>query len=103
MVDASRQHRSANVAEVPVVTTVVSSPVKVVCHSPRSTRIREQTARISGHTDTTARVTGHTDTATRVDVAGVPTVSLQTSLARKNEPSSHSQSDGRVLNLLQCR
>lgn len=91
MVDATGHHKSPDLAEVPVVTGIVNSPVRVVCHSPRSVgRERSGLANpvVVQRSDNISDVTGHLEAGRRVKVASVPSVNLLDSSARKKDLSS---------------
>ncbi|EDO42763.1 predicted protein [Nematostella vectensis] len=68
LTDASSRHKTPEKREVPVVTSVVTSPVRVVCHSPR---------RDKGVTSNGTSVTGHTESARKVEVAGVQRINVE--------------------------
>lgn len=90
MVDATGHHKSPDLAEVPVVTGIVNSPVRVVCHSPRSVgRERSGLANpvVVQRSDNISDVTGHLEAGRRVKVASVPSVNLLDSSARKKDLS----------------
>ena len=117
MVDASRHHRSPSLAEVPVVTSVIKSPVQVICHSPRSKQNKMSIAKDSAHTtthtngsgptktatvesehtSTAETITGHTYTASRVDIPGVKPFHLQ--VTKKAETSQNNQSNGNLISV----
>lgn len=86
LVDASGHHKSPDLAEVSVVTGIIKSPVRVVCHSPRSTgrNIVENSVLIQ-KSDDRANVTGHLDEGRRVKVTGVPSVNLLNTISRKKD------------------
>lgn len=90
MVDATGHHKSPDFAEVPVVTGIVNSPVRVVCHSPRSVgreRSGLENPVVVQRSDNISDVTGHLEAGRRVKVAIVPTVNLLDSGARKKDLS----------------
>jgi len=90
MVDATGHHKSPDLAEVPVITGIVNSPVRVVCHSPRSMG-RERSAVenpvVVQRLDNISDVTGHLEAGRRVKVASVPSVNMLDSSARKKDLS----------------
>jgi len=88
MVDATGHHKSPDLAEVPVVTGIVNSPVRVVCHSPRNVgreRSGLENPAVIQRSDNISDVTGHLEAGRRVKVAGVPSVNLLDSSARKTD------------------
>ena len=90
MVDATGHHKSPDLAEVPVVTGIVNSPVRVVCHSPRSMgreRSGLENPVVVQRSDNISDVTGHLEAGRRVKVASVPSVNLLDSSARKKDLS----------------
>ena len=88
LVDASGRRRSPNLAEVPVVTSIIKSPVRVVRHSPRSnTRNRSETSVIFEKSDDRINVTGHLDEGRKLKVASVPSVNLLNSNKRTKSSS----------------
>ncbi|KAM7452507.1 hypothetical protein ABFA07_000168 [Porites harrisoni] len=97
LVDATGHHKSPDLAEVPVVTGIIKSPVRVVCHSPRSVgrnRNGLENSSLFQRSDNVNTVTGHVESGRRVKVAGVPSVNLLGSSARKGDPSpSHFSPD----------
>ena len=96
--DASGQHKSPDLAEVPVVTGIVKSPVRVVCHSPRDfgrDRSMLENSVIIQRSDNLTDVTGSLEEGRKVKVAGIPKVNLLESSARKKD-LPHS-SPGKVL------
>lgn len=96
--DASGQHKSPDLAEVPVVTGIVKSPVRVVCHSPRHfgrDRSMLENSVIIQRSDNLTDVTGSLEEGRKVKVAGIPKVNLLESSARKKD-LLHS-SPGKVL------
>ncbi|CAH3175150.1 unnamed protein product [Porites evermanni] len=97
LVDATGHHKSPDLAEVPVVTGIIKSPVRVVCHSPRSmgrNRNGLENSSLFQRSDNVNTVTGHVESGRRVKVAGVPSVNLLDSSARKGDPSpSHFSPD----------
>ena len=98
LVDASGQHKSPDLAEVPVVTGIVKSPVRVVCHSPRylgRDRSMLENSVIIQRSDNLTDVTGSLEEGRKVKVAGIPKVNLLESSARKKD-LPHS-SPGKVL------
>ncbi|XP_068710019.1 HAUS augmin-like complex subunit 8 [Montipora foliosa] len=77
LVDASGPRKSPDLAEVPVVTSIINSPVRVVCHSPQSTgRNRLEKSVVFEKSDDRLGVTGHLDEGRRVKVSTVPSVNL---------------------------
>ena len=87
LVDASGHHKSPNLAEVPVVTGISKSPVRVVCHSPRSAgRNRLDNSLVVQKSDERTSVTGHLETGRKVKVTSVPSVNLLNS-STKDSPS----------------
>ncbi|XP_020630373.1 uncharacterized protein LOC110067379 isoform X2 [Orbicella faveolata] len=110
MVDATGHHKSPDLAEVPVVTGIVNSPVRVVCHSPRSVgreRSGLENPVVVQRSDNISDVTGHLEAGRRVKVAGVPSVNLLDSSARKKDLSpslfnsdSHFREQPHVENIL---
>lgn len=96
--DASGQHKSPDLAEVPVITGIVKSPVRVVCHSPRHLgrdRSMLENSVIIQRSDNLTDVTGSLEEGRKVKVAGIPKVNLLESSARKKD-LPHS-SPGKVL------
>ena len=98
MVDATGHHKSPDLAEVPVVTGIVNSPVRVVCHSPRSVgreRSGLENPVVVQRSENTSDVTGLLEAGRRVKVASVPSVNLLDSSARKKDlsPSPFKGSD----------
>ena len=90
MVDATGHHKNPDLAEVPVVTGIVNSPVRVVCHSPRSVgreRSGLENPVVVQRSDNISHVTGHLEAGRRVKVAGVPSLNLLDSSARKKDLS----------------
>jgi len=88
LVDASGRRRSPNLAEVPVVTSIIKSPVRVVRHSPRSnTRNTSETSVIFEKSDDRINVTGHLDEGRKLKVASVPCVNLLNSNKRTKSSS----------------
>ena len=90
MVDATGHHKSPDLAEVPVVTGIVNSPVRVVCHSPRSMGRKGsglENPIVVQRSDNISDVTGHLEAGRRVKVASVPSVNLLDSSARKKDLS----------------
>ena len=86
LVDASGHHKSPDLAEVPVVTGIIKSPVRVICHSPRSTgRNRVENSVLIQKSDDRANVTGHLDDGRRVKVTSVPSVNLLNATSRKKD------------------
>ena len=99
LVDATGHHKSPDLAEVPVVTGIIKSPVRVVCHSPRSVgrnRNGLENSSLFQRSDNINTVTGHVESGRRVKVAGVPSVNLLGlgSSARKGDPSPSHFSPG---------
>ena len=97
LVDATGHHKSPDLAEVPVVTGIIKSPVRVVCHSPRSVgrnRNGLENSSLFQRSDNVNTVTGHVESGRRVKVAGVPSVNLLGSSARKGDPSPSHFSPG---------
>lgn len=97
LVDASGHHKSPDLAEVPVITGIVKSPVRVVCHSPRSVgrdRSSLENSVVVQRSDNVSDVTGHLEAGRRVKVTGVPTVNLLDSSARKKDLSTSHFSAG---------
>lgn len=95
--DASGHHKSPDLAEVPVVTGIVKSPVRVVCHSPRSVgrdRSGLENPVVVQRSDNLTDVTGHLEAGRRVKIAGVPSVNLLDSSARKKDLSPSTFSSG---------
>ena len=90
LVDASGHHKSPDLAEVPVITGIIKSPVRVVCHSPRSVgRNRLDNSLVVQKSDDKTSVTGHLETGRKVKVTSVPSVNLLNSSTRKEESPSH--------------
>ena len=90
MVDATGHHKSPDLAEVPVVTGIVNSPVRVVCHSPRNMgreRSGLENPVVVQRSDNISDVTGHLEAGRRVKVASVPSVNLLDSSTRKKDLS----------------
>ena len=88
LVDASGQHKSPDLAEVPVVTNIVKSPVRVVCHSPQNLgrdRSLLENPVVVQRSDNITDVTGLLEVGRKVKVAGVPSVNLLESSARKKD------------------
>ena len=88
--DATGHHKSPDFAEVPVVTGIVKSPVRVVRHSPRSMgrdRSGVENPVVVQRSDNVTDVTGHLDAGRRVKITGVPSVNLLDSSARKKDLS----------------
>lgn len=97
LVDATGHHKSPDLAEVPVVTGIIKSPVRVVCHSPRSVgrnRNGLENSSLFQRSDNVNTVTAHVESGRRVKVAGVPSVNLLGSSARKGDPSPSHFSPG---------
>lgn len=86
LVDASGRSRSPTRRDVPVLTSIINSPVKVICHSPHSKRTNAQQS---------ARTSGHTAQAAKVKVDSVPSVNILD--AKEMSPSE--QSKGIKINL----
>jgi len=95
LVDASGHHKSPDLAEVPVVTGIIQSPVRVVCHSPRSVgRNRLENSVTVQRSDDRTNVTGHLETGRKVKVSSVPSVNILNSSTRKKDASpGHVNSD----------
>ena len=97
LVDASSRHKSPDLAEVPVITSIVKSPVRVVCHSPRGMvkdrRISEKPVVIQ-RSDASSATTGDTDAARRVEISGVPSVNIQDLSVKNKEASPTTESPG---------
>ena len=86
--DASGHHKSPDLAEVPVVTGIIQSPVRVVCHSPRSVgRNRLENSVTVQRSDDRTNVTGHLETGRKVKVSSVPSVNILNSSTRKKDAS----------------
>ena len=88
MVDATGHHKNPDLAEVSVVTGIVNSPVRVVCHSPRSVgreRRGLENPVVVQRSDNISDVTGHLEEGRRVKVASVPSINLLESSARKKD------------------
>ena len=97
MVDASGHHKSLDLVEVPVVTGIINSPVRVVCHSPRSVgrnRSGLENSVMVERSDDRSKVTGNLESGRRVKVAGVPSVNLLNSSARNKDSSPSNFSPG---------
>lgn len=77
-VDASHRHASRVDKEVPIKTSYIKSPAKVVCHSPK----RKTTSRVTG--------TPHRGNAGKISipVETVPSVNVSAILSRKDESQS---------------
>ncbi|PFX32627.1 HAUS augmin-like complex subunit 8 [Stylophora pistillata] len=97
LVDARGQHKSPDLAEVPVVTGIVKSPVRVVCHSPRHLgrdRSTLENSVVVQRSDNLTDVTGDLEEGRKVKVAGIPRVNLLESSVRKKD-LSHSSPESR--------
>ena len=96
--DASGHRKSPDLAEVPVFTGIVKSPVRVVCHSPRSVG-RDRSGLIDNpvvvqRSDNVTDVTGLLEEGRRVKVAGVPSVNLLDPSTRRKDLSPSQFSSG---------
>ena len=96
LVDATGHHKSPDLAEVPVITGIIKSPVRVVCHSPRSAgRNRLENSVVIQRSDDRTNATGHLEAGRRVKVTSVPTVNLLNSSTKKKDLSPSHFSPGK--------
>jgi hypothetical protein len=79
--------------EVPVVTSIVQSPIKVVCHSPR---------RVKKEVDGREVIRGYTDKASRVEVSGVTRIMINNTKDHNKQsgiPAEGSLSEGTLIHI----